>query len=798
MEPAIITFCAVAMLVLHLSDSYRSNYIDLSSKNLSSVPEDLPKEAELINLSRNNIQLLRRGDFRNTPILRFLNVSWNRLESVHPETFLHTPLLKDLDLSHNQLKNLMDQPYLQHTEKLVVLNLAHNRFREWTLAKEFSSLVNLDRLTLGGSNISVGDFRNIADVKLHVLSLVLERGLVYEPGSLQDVHARRLRVEFNKEFPHDLMEDALSLFSEVELLKLDAGYRELTKQLSQRATIYTSSLYLKDMSIRWPDLTWYINVALNTTVAHLSFSDSTLHSLPYADTPVTETSRVKSATLRRMEVNSFMFSQEAVYNFFINMPVESLSLTETPIIHMTCPKSQSPIVHLNFSDCSITDTIFSRAEGPHTVECKTLGNLRTLNLSGNNFKRLKSLSERVQYMKSLQDLDLSLNLLVYDGEKGCVWPQSLSRMDLSSNGLTDSVFQCLPEGVESLDLHNNQISAISSSALKLGRLLSLNLNANRLVELPGCENLPLLQELLLKSNSIHTPSVDRLKSCPGLKTLDVSVNAFRCTCALRDFIQLGLNSEKNGGGVTLLQWPQGYYCSYPDALRNSNLNNIWISEISCNGGLLAATILCPAFMVMIMVLVLCRHYDIPWYMGMIWQWAGAKHRARQQQPRPEDLVGVEFHAFVSYSQKDADWVHGCLLPNLEGPAGGLRICHHKKNFVPGKTIVDNIMSCVDKSRRCVFVLSAHFVKSDWCHYELYFASHQHLTRGSDSVVLVLLEPVPQYLIPSKYYQLKSMMTRHTYLEWPQDRVKQRLFWANLRAALQADLPHLTVTDLEED
>lgn len=32
--------------------------------------------------------------------------------------------------------------------------------------------------------------------------------------------------------------------------------------------------------------------------------------------------------------------------------------------------------------------------------------------------------------------------------------------------------------------------------------------------------------------------------------------------------------------------------------------------------------------------------------------------------------------------------------------------------------------------------------------------------------------------------MKAMMGRHTYLEWPQDRGKHRLFWANLRAALQ--------------
>lgn len=796
MGSLIITFCTAAMLMLQPSVSYLRNYIDLSSRNLSSVPGDLPNEAELIDLSLNHIRLLQRGDFRNTPILRFLNVSWNCLEGIHPETFLSTPLLEDLDLSHNHLQNLTDQPYLHHAGNLVVLNLAHNKFLTMALAREFGFLMKLERLTLGGNTLGVGDFRNLPDVELRLLSLRLEGKLLYEPGSLQGVHARRLQVELPKEFPHHLINDSLSFFAEVELLKLSKSFQELTEQLSRRAEIYTSHLYLTEISINWSDFTHFVNVALNTTFSHMGLSEVTFKRLPQRETPVAKKSQVKSFALTKGEVKSFLFSQEAVYNFFINMPVESLALTETAIIHMTCPKSQGPVTHLSFSHCSLTDTIFSRVEGMATVECETLGNLRTLNLAGNNFKSLMLLSQRMRYMKSLQDLDLSHNLLGYDGQEECSWPQQISRLRLSFNSLSSSVFQCLPVGVERLDLENNQISAVPSTLLKLKRLLSLNLNANRLLDLPECKNFPLLQELLLRSNSLHAPSVDRLKGCPRLQTLDVSSNAFTCTCALRSFIRIALESEK-GAGITFLQWPQGYYCSYPEAMRDSNLDNVWFSEISCNAGLLAAAILCPAVVAIAAVLMLCHHFDVPWYMGMIWQWTRAKHRARRRQLRPEDLVGIKFHAFVSYSQRDADWVREHLLPHLEGPAGGLRICHHEKNFVPGRTIINNIMTCVETSRRCVFVLSAHFVKSNWCHYELYFASHQHLARSSDSVVLVLLEPVPQYLIPSKYYQLKTMMARHTYLEWPQDRAKQRLFWANLRAALQADLPHLTPPNIEE-
>ncbi|XP_040903584.1 toll-like receptor 1 [Toxotes jaculatrix] len=784
---------AVVMLAgLQQIASSPGTIVDRSSKNLSSVPRDLPHTAEFLDLSCNHIKQLHSGDFKNTTLLRFLNVSWNGLEEIDPETFLDTPFLEELDLSHNMLKNLSGQQYLKHTGNLLLLNLAHNPFPTMTLGSAFSSLVKMERLGLGAKNISVGDFKSIAEVKLRTLTLCLEDEVGYETGSLKDVHTQRLQIAFTTHHITglNLVDDALSLFDELELMNLTGGYDELGKQLSERVEIRTSYLYLTNISMEWNDLTHYVNVILLKSITHLVASDVALRNLPYKDTEVTQTSKMESFSARRVVVKSFFFSQESVYNYFINMPVKSMSLTETAIIHMTCPKTQSPILQLDFSFCALSDTIFSTVEGQKTVECESLGNMRKLILVSNNLKSLHLVSKRIQYMKSLQYLDLSLNSLVYNGVEECLWPPNITNMSLSSNGLADSVFKCLPKGIETLDLQNNQISAVPSSMLKLENLTSLNLNANRLRDLPVCTGFPILSELLLKSNSLHAPSVSMLESCPKLKTLDVSYNPFTCTCALRSFRSLGIKAEKKKShtGTELLGWPSDYYCTYPEDVRDSTLKDIWIPEITCDVGILAATILCTSVVLIVAIATLCHRLDLPWYMGMIWKWTRAKHRARTQ-VRPEDLVGVEFHAFVSYSQRDAEWVQNFLLPNLEGHAGGLRICHHERNFVPGKTIIENIISCVEKSRRSVFVLSAHFVKSEWCHYELYFASHQRVSRGSDSIVLVLLEPLPQYTIPSKYYQLKAMMSRHTYLEWPQDRAKQRLFWANLKAALQADLPN---------
>lgn len=796
------TLWAVAVLVGLIQGTSSSIIImDLSSKNLSSVPSDLPPTVEYLDLSCNHIRQLGRGDFQNTPSLRFLNMSWNSLGEIDPETFNGAPLLEDLDMSHNRLRNLLDQRYLFHTQNLRVINLAFNSFRTMTLGKEFGSLVKLEKLVLGATNISVGDFENIAEVKLQILTLCLKYETVYEEASLNGVQARRLQIAVTQKQKMDLglFSDALLLFDEVELIGLTGDYEYIAELVRKKAEIHTSHLYLTNIIIKWNELTRYLIVTLNSSLAELTISDVAIVEPPKRETDVCKTSNVKSFVARRAVVMSFLFSQEAIYNFFINMPVENVAILETSIIHMTCPKSQSIIRHLDFSDCSMTDTIFSRVEGQQTLECEYLTNVNTLILRGNNLKSLQVLSKRMKYMHSLQHLDLSLNSLTYASQVECVWPPNVTHVNLSFNGLSDSVFKCLPNKTKTLDLHNNQVSVVPVSLLKLDNLLALNLSANRMRDLPVCDGFPSLQLLLLRANSLHAPSVNNLERCPQLKILDASFNPFTCTCALRSFRSLAIKSKQENGRteMQLLHWPQDYHCSYPEAFRNYTLRDFWIPEVSCNVGLLAATILGPAVAVIIAVVTLCHRLDVPWYMGMIWQWTRAKHRARTQQVRPEDLEGVEFHAFVSYSQHDAEWVQNSLLPNLEGPAGGLLICHHERNFVPGKTIVENIIRCVEKSRRCVFVLSAHFVKSEWCHYELYFATHQRLVRGSDNVVLVLLEAVPQYLIPSKYYQLKAMMGRHTYLEWPQDRAKHRLFWANLRAALQGDLPNAPVGEIEQ-
>lgn len=157
---------------------------------------------------------------------------------------------------------------------------------------------------------------------------------------------------------------------------------------------------------------------------------------------------------------------------------------------------------------------------------------------------------------------------------------------------------------------------------------------------------------------------------------------------------------------------------------------------------------------------------------------------RRGSKRANRLLNATFryHAFISYSQHDSVWVDSQLVPALE--SSDLYLCVHERDFEPGKWIVDNIIHCVEDSYKSLFILSKNFVQSEWCNYELFFAQHRAISVNDDSLVFVLLEPIPTDPLPKKFLKLRTLLRQKTYLEWPADERKQRVFWCNLRAILQ--------------
>lgn len=82
-----------------------------------------------------------------------------------------------------------------------------------------------------------------------------------------------------------------------------------------------------------------------------------------------------------------------------------------------------------------------------------------------------------------------------------------------------------------------------------------------------------------------------------------------------------------------------------------------------------------------------------------------------------------FDLFVSYSDKDREFVLDQLIPNLE-KRSEITICLHERDFQVGLSILENIIQCMDQSRCLLLVISESFIKSNWCSFEMHLAQHR--------------------------------------------------------------------------
>ncbi|NWV65546.1 TLR1 protein, partial [Malurus elegans] len=599
-----------------------------------------------------------------------------------------------------------------------------------------------------------------------------------EDGSNKKIESLPLRYASNHQ--SEANSDWVVIKNTTESLSLseitDNHIKKLVALLSHfRQGSKLQNLTLTNVSVKWNALMEIFQTVWHSSIEYFNINNVTqLSDVDRYDFDYSGTS-MKALTVSKILITDMYFIQDDLYRIFADMNIAYMTIADSEMIHMLCPSSRSPFRYLNFFKNDLTDFLFQN--------CDNLPQLETLILQKNKFESLLKVSFMTSPMKSLKYLDMSNNLLRHDrADVQCQWAESLTELDLSSNQLVDAVFECLPVNIKKLSLRNNQISNVPRGVAELKSLEELNLASNRLADLPGCGGFPSLQLLNVEMNSILSPSAHFFQSCPRVRELQAGHNPFKCSCELQDFIRL----ERRSGG-RLFGWPAAYVCEYPEGLRGTELKDFHLSQLACNTTLLLVTALLLTLVLVAVVAFLCIYLDVPWYVRMMWQWTQTKRRAWHS-PAGEEGTALQFHAFISYSERDSLWVKNELIPNLEKGESCIQLCQHERNFIPGKSIVENIINCIEKSYKSIFVLSPNFVQSEWCHYELYFAHHKLFSETSNSLILILLEPIPPYVIPARYHKLKALMAKRTYLEWPKERSKRALFWANLRAAINVNLP----------
>ncbi|XP_023037137.1 toll-like receptor 13 isoform X1 [Drosophila willistoni] len=199
---------------------------------------------------------------------------------------------------------------------------------------------------------------------------------------------------------------------------------------------------------------------------------------------------------------------------------------------------------------------------------------------------------------------------------------------------------------------------------------------------------------------------------------------------------------------------------------------------------------------MLALIIYLKRWHIHYYYSSLKSAALLSSASKENPPllTPLQDPNVVYDIFISYCQNDRSWVLEELLPNVE-ETGDISICLHERDFQIGVTILDNIISCMDRSHSLMLIISSKFLLSHWCQFEMYLAQHRIFEVSKEHLILVFLEDIPRSKRPKT---LQYLMDVKTYIKWPagkgdkQPKLEERkLFWKRLRKSLEAIGIHST-------
>lgn len=150
---------------------------DCSHLKLTQVPNDLPTNIRVLNLTHNQLRKLPAANVTIYRKLTVLDGGYNSISKLEPELCQNLPLLKILNLQHNELSHLSDKTFMfcvnltelylmsnsiqkiqnnlfRNQRNLIKLDLSHNGLTSTQLGTELQ-LENLQELVLSNNKIHV-------------------------------------------------------------------------------------------------------------------------------------------------------------------------------------------------------------------------------------------------------------------------------------------------------------------------------------------------------------------------------------------------------------------------------------------------------------------------------------------------------------------------------------------------------------------------------------------------------------------------------------------------------------------
>ena len=410
--------------------------------------------------------------------------------------------------------------------------------------------------------------------------------------------------------------------------------------------------------------------------------------------------------------------------------VLATNLTELYFVHnnLPCPYLSS----FQMPSLEILDISRNGCNEMNSSLLKFTLKLRRFSASGSELNFTGSLSEGTIFrgLKNLTDVDLSLNDIYV---------------------LPPSTFVDQKDSLKYLNLDSNELSSVPVSHLK---------------------NLSILY---LRYNKIASFSESGIRNAMSLSkaTLFIKGNPINCECTHVSSLKWLRENQDKFGDLNET------YCIDIKEMSISIFfqEALFVQfELRCQTKewLIASSIMLFLVITVVLVPVVVKRYRVHVdyiILRLRSRWRGVM-RTRHSQ-------SFQFDAFVTYAEEDYRLACHTFYQVLRNR--GLKISLPDKDFLPGLSKVEQMLQCIDESRKVVFIVTEKFLENGWSSYNVQMVvTHAFHNKRERSIIVIIKDDIPIERMPR---DLKFVWWSIINIRWPHCEENMDIFWDEITAAL---------------